>query len=58
MFKPMNKDMLWPRYMIIAKRIKVFSFDEISTHSTHNEHKQLIKQSIEQIGFLNPPVSN
>ena len=51
-----EKKIAWPKYQIIAKRIKVFSFDEISTHSTHNEHKQLIKQSIEQIGFLNPPV--
>ena len=51
-----EKKIAWPKYQIIAKRIKVFSFDEINTHSTHNEHKQLIKESIEKHGFLNPPV--
>jgi len=51
-----EKKIAWPKYQIIAKRIKVFPINEIKTHPTHNEHKQLIKQSIEKHGFLNPPV--
>jgi hypothetical protein len=51
-----DKKIAWPKYQIIAKRIKVFPINEIKTHPTHNEHKQLIKQSIEKHGFLNPPV--
>jgi hypothetical protein len=51
-----EKRIAWPKYQIIAKRIKVFPFSQITTHTLHNEHKQIIRNSIEKHGFLNPPV--
>jgi preprotein translocase subunit SecB len=44
-----EKKIVWPKYQLIAKRIKVFSFEEIKTpHTLHNGHKQKIKLSLEK----------
>jgi hypothetical protein len=33
-----EKKIVWPKYQLIAKRIKVYSFAEIKTpHTLHNE---------------------
>ena len=56
MFKPMNK-ILWPKYMLIAKRIKTIPIDKIENiYGTHNDFYQSIKKDIEKKGMLNPPI--
>ena len=52
-----EKKIAWPKYQLIAKRIKVYSFEEIKTpHALHNEHKQKIRLSLDKDGLINPPV--
>lgn len=53
-----EKKIAWPKYQLIAKRIKVFNISEIKTHTLHADHKKLIQESIDKHGFLNPPVVN
>jgi len=53
---PMNK-ILWPKYMLIAKRITTIPVSRIDkVHGTHNEFYQTIKEDIKKKGVLNPPV--
>lgn len=51
-----EKKIAWPKYQMIAKRIKVFNISEIKTHTLHADHKKIIQNSIDKHGFLNPPV--
>ena len=56
MFEPMEK-ILWPRYMLIAKRIQTIPVSKIeNVYGTHNDFYQMIKKDIENKGMLNPPV--
>lgn len=49
--------MLWPKYMLISKRITSVPTARIEkTHGTHNDFYQMIKADIKQKGMLNPPV--
>jgi len=53
---PMNK-ILWPKYMLIAKRIVTVPTAKIeNVYGTHNDFYQMIKQDIKEKGMLNPPV--
>jgi len=51
-----EKKIAWPKYQLIAKRIKVFPINELQTHTLHADHKKIIQNSLDKHGFLNPPV--
>ena len=51
------KNMLWPKYMLISKRITSVPTARIeNVYGTHNDFYQMIKADIKQKGMLNPPV--
>jgi len=51
------KKMLWPKYMLISKRITSVPTARIeNVYGTHNDFYQMIKADIKQKGMLNPPV--
>lgn len=51
------QNILWPKYMLIAKRIITVPTTRIENiYGTHNDFYQMIKADIKQKGMLNPPV--